>query len=333
MKKNLLLVLLTVSLSITILVGCENKPTNELNSDNQTNAEISGDAENVLVTDDIFSDEVSDEIYLTLDAHGLAGGILSLTEASDEGSTTVNETVAIDFAGTENEKIKDILVRNGILNVKPELEGDSFEGWVGFKQVITTDVEGYNTYSYEKIYEDDKILTTDELLEMPLPNQNITFMAKWATIPMSDYVIEGWSDAPVMDTCLFIFNANGGTMIFKDEEHESYELDKYTYWLNEGESLNDVMDGSLINSAIMLSVEKEEATFDGWKVYEADSINWSNQEDNEDGYLYFPYDENDEDFKYIILENATLYSESATLEELSKIVYEGKNYYAIANWK
>ena len=49
--------------------------------------------------------------------------------------------------------------------------------------------------------------------------------------------------------------------------------------------------------------------------------------------MYLPYDPNEEDLKYIVLENGVLYSSSASIEELSQIVYEGKSYYAIANWK
>ncbi|MBQ8298747.1 MAG: hypothetical protein IJX99_02590 [Clostridia bacterium] len=322
MKKNILFLLLFACLSLMILVGCENEPTNESDVDAEINVNNSGES----------NDEVSNEVYLTLDGHGLAGGMLSMTLASEEGSTAVNESVSWDFAATENEKIKDVLVKNGILNVKPELEGDTFEGWLGFKQIITTDDEGYNTYAYEKL-SGDTLFTTDEVLEMSMPNHNVTFMAKWTNVPISDYVIEGWSDAPIMDTGYFSFNANGGMMVFRDEETERFELDKYNYWLNEGDTLESVMTGAIINSAILVSVEKEGSTFDGWTVYEADSINWNSEESNEEGYMYLPYDSDDEDFKYIVLENGTLYSSSASIDELSKIIYEGKSYYAVANWK
>ena len=329
--KKLLLVLLAISLSAMVLVGCENEPTNESDANTEINV-TSGESDNEMASDEISDDEISNEIYLTLDAHGLAGGMLSMTVASEDGSTTVDESVVYMFAGAESEKIGDILARDGILNVKPELEGDAFEGWVAFKEIITIDDEGYNTYTYEKLSE-ETIYTTEEVLQMPLPNYNITFMAKWASVPMSEYVIEGWSDAPVMDTGYFSFNANGGTMIFRNEETERFELNNYNYWLNEGDTLTDVMTGAVINSAILVSVEKEGAEFDGWTIYEADSINWNSEKYDEEGYMYLPYDPNEEDLKYIVLENGVLYSSSASIEELSQIVYEGKSYYAIANWK
>lgn len=318
--KNKFQLLFVLSLTLLTLVGCNNEVQNP------SNTKISG--ENI---ENPSNDEASNSVYFTFDAYGEANGILAVTELSIEGSTKVSESVSWGFEAIENEKIIDVLNRSGVVAINPMLEDDVFEGWMIFKEEITVDEDGFENFNYERISE-DKLYSTNEIFEMSMPNYNLIYVAKWSTIPMEDYYKEDYSTEPVMDTTYFSFYANGGTMTFSDVENESFELERYDYWLNENESLKDVMNGDIINSAILKSVQKEGATFSGWTVYEADNLNWSSDEVIEEGTKNFLYNPNDEDFKYMYLENCVLYSENASTEELLEITYNGKHHYAIANW-
>lgn len=319
--KNKMQLLFIFVLTLLTLVGCNNEVQNP------SNTQISG--ENV---NNPSSEEVSDSVYFTFDAYGEANGILAVTELSIEGSTKVSESVSWGFEAIENEKILDVLNRSGVVAINPMLEDNIFEGWMIFKEEITVDEDGFENFNYEKISE-DKLYSTNEIFEMSIPNYNVIYVAKWSTIPMEDYYKEDYSTKPIMDTTYFSFYANGGTITFSDVENESFELERYDYWLNENESLKDVMNGDIINSAILKSVQKEGATFTGWTVYEADNLNWSSAEVIEDGTKNFLYNPNDEDFKYMYLENCVLYSENASTEELLDITYNGKHHYAVANWE
>lgn len=333
--KKIISIILLVCVFMLSLVGCSNnKMTNQDNNIEEPNKVISdSSSEDISNTpSDINPEEISNELYFTFDAHGLAGGMLAVTELSDEGSTVVNESVSWMFETTENEKIKNALQKTGIVAINPMLENDIFEGWIIFKENITVDPDGYETCSYEKI-SDEKLYSTTEIFEMDMPNHNLIFMAKWANIPMEEYSIEEITDKPLLDTCYFSLDANGGTMTFSDVETPNFELEKYNYWLNEGNSLKDTMTGSVVNSATLLSVQKAGARFTGWTVYEADLINWSSEEILEEGTKNFLYDQNDEAFRYIYLQNCSLYSENASTEEIKNISYNGKHYYAIANWE
>ena len=317
MKNKLISTLLVICLALISFSGCNNQ-----------NDIIDGNIE--IISGDI---EQEESLYVTFDAYGEAFGMLTVNQTTENGNTEANESMSWSFDAVHTEKISSLLERNKVLSIEPYNEdNDIFEGWIVYREIITIDDEGFETYSYEKLSA-DTIYSTNEILEMTVPDFNITFVAKWKNIALEDYSMGSFSNEPIMDTVYFSLYANGGTMTFSDEETENFKLERYNYWLNENDTLNDVMTGSIINSAKLLSIEKENATFTGWTVYEADSINWSSEEISGDGYTYFLYNPNDEDFKYLMLENSRLYSSNASTEEISQIIYTGNSYYAVANWE
>ena len=317
MKNKLISTLLVICLALISFSGCNNQ--NNIIDDNIEM--ISGDIEQ------------EESLYVTFDAYGEAFGMLTVNQTTETGNTEANESMSWSFDAVHTEKISSLLERNKVLSIEPYNEdNDIFEGWIVYREIITIDDEGFETYSYEKLSA-DTIYSTNEILEMTVPDFNITFVAKWKNVALEDYSMGSFSKERIMDTGYFSLYANGGTMTFSDDETENFKLERYNYWLNENDTLNDVMTGSIINSAKLLSIEKENATFTGWTVYEADSINWSSEEISGDGYTYFLYNPNDEDFKYLMLENSRLYSSNASTEEISQIIYTGNSYYAVANWE
>lgn len=265
------------------------------------------------------------EVMVSFDAYGYTAGLLSITE-SDE----VFETGSMSIPATEGDKIGTAWEEAGFSDMEVKLEGDTFEGWMEYEVVVTTEEDGFEWEKYVRVSDD--IYTTEEAMERIVPDYNVIYVAKWESISMDDYFAEEYEYEAVMDTGFFVLYANGGTMNFEDSE-DSYEMDTYSYWLNEGETLDDAMSGDPMNSAKMVSIEKLDAEFDGWTVYESDNMYWSSEKAEGEGTESFLYDSTDPDLKYLVLENCNVWSENATIEEMSEIVYEGLSYYAVANWK
>lgn len=53
-------------------------------------------------------------------------------------------------------------------------------------------------------------------------------------------------------------------MNFQDAEGECYEADSYTYWMEEGESINTSAADAESGYAAMVSIEKLDAEFANW---------------------------------------------------------------------
>lgn len=126
------------------------------------------------------------EPCLTFDAYG--NGCLIVEESDGEGGTVTSETGSYTFTVLEGETVGDVLDAQGVKSMKPELRNDTFEGWMEFKEIITTDKDGFETREYERL-SGDTLYTTQEVMERPLPEYPVSYVAKWASIPMEDYFV------------------------------------------------------------------------------------------------------------------------------------------------
>lgn len=264
--------------------------------------------------------ESTEQFELTLDGYEQGGGFLKVME---EGETTASEFGSIGLLAEEGQTIEEALAYFGFSDLEAELEGDELEGWMEYTQ--TTDEDDFVVFQLVP----DKLYTTEELLAMTI-DCNVNYVAKWTNIPSEDYFVsEVWEDASSSGS--FSFQANGGTMLFIEENGTEYDSPVYTYWLEEGQALNDIMNTEY--GAGLIGIEKEDAEFTGWTLYEADSAFWSSEETEDEQITCFLFDEENEDVKYLLLENATICEEDAPTEKLCGLSMEGKCYYAVANWK
>lgn len=140
-------------------------------------------------------------------------------------------------------------------------------------------------------------------LEAELEGDELEGWMEYTQTTDEDYFVsEVWEDASSFGS--FSFHANGGTMLFIEENGTEFDSPVYTYWLEEGQALNDIMNTEY--GAGLIGIEKEDAEFTGWTLYEADSAFWSSEEAEDEQITCFLFDEENEDVKYLLLENATI---------------------------
>ncbi len=307
--KKLLMTMLITGITLLALSGCKGSVEDPTDADD-TNLDNNG------------------AIYVTIDAYGLLGGTLSVTQAGEEGV----ESVAWGFEASQGDKVSDMLAKEEITAIDAVLEGDTFEGWMIFEEIITSDEDGFDTITYE-LRSGDTIYTTEELMELAIPEYNAAFVAKWASLPIEDYFVE---DDYMFDadetTASITLIANGGNMLFiRSDGSDEIDSPVYSYWLEAGQTINDVMTEEAWHS--LVSVEKEGASFTGWSVYEGDFVSWSSEAINDETTTSFEYDNRYEGFEYITVDNCVLYNSNISTEELLQLTNTGKYYIAIANWE
>lgn len=252
-------------------------------------------------------------------------GFLRVMEDGEE-----REYDAIGLLGAEGETIGELLSNSAFSDLTPVSDGDEFEGWMEYAVITSTDADGFDSFTYERV--SDELYSTEQLLARTVPDYAVEYVAKWAGIPVEDYfntTADAWDYVTTSGS--FSFSANGGTMSFFEHDGTEYDSPYYTYWLEAGQALNDVMGTE--SAAALISVEKEGAQFTGWTLYEADSAWWNSESADEDGISSFLYNEEYEDSRYLLLANAGIIRENASSEELCGIsVEDGKSYFAQANW-
>ena len=177
-------------------------------------------------------------------------------------------------------------------------------------------------------------------MEMEVPAYDVAYVAKWQGFDMEEYdaefeamfaveevTEEDLGDEMPSDEAYLVLNANGGMMVYGSDE--PYETDLYTYLLESGKNLGEVMNGEWEDP--MKSLEKDGAEFKGWTVYEGNFVEWPEEKktDLKDGEECFSIGE----FMYLVLSDCKEVGGSVSTEDLAEMGKEGKTYYAVANWK
>ena len=68
-----------------------------------------------------------------------------------------------------------------VVSIEAVCEGQEFLGWVAHEQTNMVDENGFEEYTSVKLF-DGKLFTTEEVLEMELPEKNISFYTVWNLI-------------------------------------------------------------------------------------------------------------------------------------------------------
>ena len=248
-------------------------------------------------------------------------GMISVLEEDVDGNTIPGEYGSISVLGAPGEQILDRFTSSGYSEITPVLEGDSFEGWMECR--YDEDLGNYVIVS-ETLY------STAELLSMPVPEAPVEYVAKWAGIPMEEY-FETDSFEGASSNGVFSLSGNGGSLQFLDYNNEEYTCTSYTYSLEDGQALNDVMGTEYGDS--LIGITRDDAEFTGWTVYMAEDLFFSTEPAEEEDMLCLVYDENGYDgVMYAMLRNATLVDENMSTEQLYGMTCYGENYLALAIW-
>lgn len=273
--------------------------------------------------DDNDDDFISRDIDVNLDAYDECGAAMTV---KDMNSGEEFELGMLGLLAASGETVGDALAASGYADITPCSGDDTFEGWMEYETVTAVDENGIE-YDSRKLVS-DTVYTTEQLLAIKV-DRTMNFVAKWASVDVEDYfVVNPWDG--VSSSGAFSFSANGGSISFREADGREYNNPVYTYWLDDGNTLADIMGTE--SGAELVGVTKDGATFTGWTLYVAESIFWNNEVPDEEDIAAFIYDEEYEDTHYILLRNGAVYKENVSTEELCAIEMHGKNYYAVANW-
>ncbi|MBE5781790.1 MAG: DUF1311 domain-containing protein [Clostridiales bacterium] len=254
------------------------------------------------------------QVDVTLEGYMEAGGRLYVTWTDE-----AYETDGLGLIGTVGQTIGEMLQHNDILSVEPMLEGDVFEGWMEVAETVVADEFGFEDEVYSLIT--DRCYTTEELMALPVPEYNVTYMAKWAGIPAEAYF------APYEETVVFpsiTLLSGDGTILINGEEEQS-EIAWRVVTPEPGQTFGEVLELDKI-----AAVTAEGKLFAGWTVYEYDVETMEVSETcvEEEGVLCFELFEE----YHMVLREYTVCHELISTEELSAVVCEETDHVVVATW-
>lgn len=218
MKKKMFAACMMLALMLTMMAGCASEQSE------QVGTEV----------------EVDREIDISFDTCEINGAYLSVKEDDGNGGILENEFDSLGILAAEGETIGSALEHGGYLEVTPVLEGDVFEGWMEYVEVVTLDEFGFEDSDYELLT--DNIYTTEELLALPVDADGAMYVAKWTGIPAEEYFRdrEAW-EGDVTTSGSFSLRSGGGQMLFQEASGHAYSVPSYTYWLEEDATLGETM--------------------------------------------------------------------------------------------
>ena len=257
--------------------------------------------------------EEENQVDVNFEAYFEAGATLYVTWTEEN-----DEIGGLGLIGNVGQTIGEMLANGGILSIEPRLEGDVFEGWMIVEETITIDEYGWEDYTYSLV--PDLCYTTEELLALPVPEENVTFMAKWESIPAEEYFAPVEEEMIVMPSITLL--SGEGTMIFSSEE-EQYEASFSVATVEPGQIFGKVLDLDRI-----VSLTAEGKVFAGWMVYEYDVETMETTEVavEEDGVLSFELFEG----YHMVLREYVTCAEMVTTEKLAELSCEGLDHVVVA---
>ena len=262
------------------------------------------------------AEEEEIQVDVNFEAYSEAGGVLYVS-----WTDSVDELGGLGLIGNLGQTIGEMLQNEGILSIEPALEGDVFEGWMIVAETIAVDEYGFEDTVYSLL--PDYCYTTEELMALPVPDQNVTYIAKWASIPAEEYFAPVEEEMIIMPSITLL--SGEGTMIFSSEE-EQYEASFSVATVESGQTFGEVLD---LESIAALTAEGK--VFAGWTVYEynIEAAETSETCVEEEGVLCFELFEG----YHWILREYQLCEELISTEELASLICDGMDHVVIANFQ
>lgn len=268
------------------------------------------------------NDDLDSTKLLYIDAYSIHE--MAMIYLTDMGDETL-ETGSIEFEITAGKTVEEIIKLSDYMFKDVVCEYDIFEGWLQYEVIITPGDDGFDVFTYELV--SDQVISTEEMLSSVIDgSKNISFTAKWASLPIEDYYtdeeefVEGY-------TGVVALTANGGKIATIMGDKVFSEEETTILGLAQGENnLND----SFKNNKYSIDITKQQSTLNGFTVYQADALNLV-YEDCAKGYWF------GKDFEgldtWITMTNETLVSENMSIEEVYQLEPNNGVYFVIANWQ
>ena len=264
-----------------------------------------------------------DEQYATIDAYFPHGGMLEMVWDGQE-----TETGSMDFIVVPGQTVKEALTEANIKNLSAYNENDTFEGWLIFNVGIIGDDQGNEEYIYYLASE--TVYSTEELMELTIPEYMVVYTAKWAGMDLEQYYAEEDYMFDEDTTGVLVLHLTEGEMRFVSTyDKEEYTCDAFAYWMEDKTSVNDLSQTGEWDTFV--GVEHASKTFAGWDLYEGTNLAWTSENKVEDGQMIFEYAEY-EGFEYVVLDDA-FYLTRMTTEDLLSMENSSKAFYAVAVWE
>lgn len=126
----------------------------------------------------------------------------------------------------------------------------------------------------------------------------------------------------VLDGSDLTIYANGGTLWMGEDD--PYEAELQVAYMELGTTAAEALDP-------IADITKDGAEFDGWTIYAVEDGEWVFDEvtDLSKKQLCVPCG----DYGYYLMNKYKIINESATVEDITSIESDGRDYYVIANWK
>lgn len=259
--------------------------------------------------------EEENQVDVTIDGYMEAGGVLYVTWTDD-----AYETGGLGMGGTPGQTIGEALHNSDVLSVEPMLEGEAFEGWMEVELITTVDEDGWDWTEYSLIPE--PVYTTEELMNLVVPDHNVMYVAKWAGIPAEEYYAPYEEEAIALPSITLM--CGEGSMLVTGEEGQ-YEANWSVATVEPGQAFGEVLE---LDTRELAAPEGK--VFAGWTVldYATAAMEISETPVNKEGVLCF---ELFEDY-HVILHDYYACAEMLTTEELAEYACEGPDHMVLAVW-
>ena len=285
----------------------------------------------VMDASDAFEDASTSGIFALC---GNGGSLQFLSSYGDEYSS-----VGYGYGLEESQALNDVMgTEYGDSLIGLSKDGAAFTGWTvymaedlfwSYESVededmlcLVYDENGYEGVQYVLLRNAvvvDENMSTEQLCGMAREGENYLAMANWETGPENT------------ESSVFAFSGNGGSIHLFSYNDEEYQTVAYSYALENGQALNDVM-GTEYGDAL-IGVTKDGAEFLGWTLYMADEISWGYEEVYDTEILCLLYnDSGSRGPEYALLKNGSLVGEYMPTEQLCGMTSYGENYLAMAIW-
>lgn len=262
-----------------------------------------------------FAEAEEPQVDVNFEAYSEAGGVMYVTWADE-----ADEIGGLGLIGNIGQTIGEMLQSDGIQSIEPVLEGDVFEGWMIVAETVTIDEYGWEDTVYSLV--PDQCYTTEELMALPVPEQNVTYMAKWAGIPAEKYFAS--EEAEMIFVPSITLLCGEGNMLINAED-EQYEANWSVSMVEPGQTFGEALD---LDSIAAMTAEGK--VFAGWTVYEYDveTMETSEASVEEEGVLCF---ELFEDY-HMVLREYSVCAELLSTEELAEYACEAGDHAVVAVW-
>ena len=259
--------------------------------------------------------EEANQVDVSFESYMEAGGVLYVTWTDD-----AYETGGLGIDGTPGQTIGEALKNNDVISMEPMLEGDVFEGWMEVELITTVDEDGWDWTEYSLIPE--PVYTTEELMDLVVPDHNVMYVAKWAGIPAEEYYAPYEEEMIVLPSITLL--CGEGNMIVTGEE-EQYEANWSVATIEPGQAFGEVLE---LDTRELIAPEGK--VFAGWTVldYATAAMEISETPVEKEGVLCF---ELFEDY-CMVLHDYYACADMLTTEELAEYACESSDHAVVAVW-